>query len=156
MTEAGRDGEMLAPIRIFTSEIELDGFVATAGQRITDILLRGQDLAFLPRGAEALPEHWISVSPAEILIAAPPPLPPRAPWRTRQEKRRVAVRVGSYSVTGTAHLHPGCSIAEVSARQSFVPLTDAQLNRDADGGERYSVLIVNLSRAAVASSPGRE
>ncbi|HET6380168.1 MAG TPA: ATP-binding cassette domain-containing protein [candidate division Zixibacteria bacterium] len=40
----------------------------------------GQDLAFLPAGAEASPDNWIMVSPSDILVVVPPPLPTRPDW----------------------------------------------------------------------------
>lgn len=146
-TRARAHAEGLAPIRIFTAEMELDGFVAPAGQRITDILLRGQDLPFLPAGAETRPENWISISPTEILMAAPPPLPRRGPWPARHEKRSVSFRVGMYVVDGTAHVRAdGGWRSDVAERPTFVPLTDAELTRSgADERERYAVLIVNTT-----------
>ena len=75
---ATRESRELAPIRIFTDLIELTGRVAPAGQRITDILLRGQDLAFLPAGADPEPETWILIAPTDILFVSPPPMAPRA------------------------------------------------------------------------------
>ena len=143
VTEAApRDSRALAPIRIFTDLIELTGFVAPAGQRITDILLRGQDVAFLPAGAELEPENWILISPTEILFVAPPPLGPRAAWRERRDQREIALCVGRYRVKGTAHLAPGVEPSQLTSRPGFLPLTDARVD-----AERFSVVIVNLSRA---------
>ena len=144
-TEAApRDSRALAPIRIFTELIELTGYVAPAGQRITDILLRGQDIAFLPAGADAEPENWILISPTDILFVAPPPLAPRAPWRERRDRRPIALCIGRYRVKGTAHLAPGVEPSQLAARPGFLPLTDARV-----GDGRFSVVIVNLSRAVV-------
>lgn len=141
---APRDAQDLAPIRIFTDEIELDGYVAPAGQRITDILLRGQDIAFLPSGADASPDNWILISPSEILLVAPPPLARRGRWPEPRDKRTVWLRVGDYRVCGTAHLAPGVDPETLGRRQSFLPLTDARV-----GDVRFAVVIVNLARAAL-------
>jgi hypothetical protein len=141
---APRDSRELAPIRIFTDLIELSGFVAPAGQRITDILLRGQDVPFLPAGADAEPENWILISPTDILCVAPPPLAPRAPWRERRDRRAIALCVGRYRVKGTAHLAAGVEPSQLTARPGFLPLTDARV-----GDERFSVVIVNLAQAVV-------
>jgi hypothetical protein len=142
-TEAApRESRELAPIRIFTDLIELTGFVAPAGQRITDILLRGQDVAFLPAGAQAEPENWILISPTEILFVAPPPLAPRAPWRERRDRRAISLCVGRYRVKGTAHLAAGVEPSQLTTRPGFLPLTDARV-----GDERFSVVIVNLAQA---------
>lgn len=148
-TEASEDRGPLAPIRIFTAELELDGFVAPSGQRITDILLRGQDLPFLPAAADPVPDNWISISPTEILIASPPPLPQRAPMRVSREKHRVSFRVGRYAVSGTAYVRPEADgSTQAILRQPFVPVTDAELIREGhEWREGYAVLIVNVARA---------
>jgi hypothetical protein len=139
---APRDSRELAPIRIFTDLIELTGFVAPAGQRITDILLRGQDVAFLPAGARVEPENWILISPADILLVAPPPLSPRAPWRERRDRHAISLCVGRYRVRGIAHLAPGVEPSQLASRAGYLPLTDARVD-----DERFSVVIVNLARA---------
>ena len=141
-----RDTGPLAPIRIFTDLIELTGFVAPAGQRITDILLRGQDVAFLPTGADSDPENWILIAPTEILLVAPPPLGPRAAWRERRDRRPMALCVGRYRVSGTAHLAPAVEPSLLTSRPGFLPLTDARVE-----AERFSVVIVNLAGAVVDS-----
>jgi hypothetical protein len=146
--ETPETGE-LAPIRIFADEIELIGFVAPAGQRITDMLLRGQDLAFLPRGADPEPMNWLSISPHEMLMVVPPPLQRRTTWLAERDLRTVSLCVGPYRVRGTIHLAPGDDLAvDLRRRQSFLPLTRAQI--DGDGAsDRVEVVIVNLARARV-------
>jgi hypothetical protein len=142
----------LDPIRIFTTELELDGFVAAAGQRVTDMLLRGQDLAFLPAGAPVTPEHWISVSPADILFVIPPPLPRAAGWQKDRRLHRVRVELPGYRVTGTAHLDRGYEPgADLTGLRSFLPITAGQIARDGVAqAEAVDVVIVNLSRAKAA------
>jgi hypothetical protein len=141
----------LDPIRIFTTELELDGFVAPAGQRVTDLLLRGQDLAFLPAGAAVAPEAWVLVSPADILLAVPPPLPRAAGWRKDRTLHRVRVQLPGYEVTGMAHLDPGYEPgADLTGRQAFLPMTSAEIAHQGGGTEALDVVIVNLGRAARA------
>ncbi len=148
-------GNGLDPITIFTTELELSGFVARAGQRVTDMLLRGQDLAFLPAGAAVTPEAWVMVSPADILLVVPPPLPRAAGWHKDRDPRRVRVRLPGYEVTGTAHLDPGYEPgADLIGRQSFLPMTAAEIARDGGVTEAQHVVIVNLSRAARAQIIG--
>lgn len=147
---AAADPSALAPVDILTSVIELHGFIAPAGQRVTDMLLRGQDLAFLPRGAEAVPENWVSVSPSQILVVIPPPLVTRTPPPHRPQLRHLVVLVGPYLVDGTAHL-PGAGSVAADLRLShpFLPLTDASIA----GGEearQVPVAIVNLARSTDA------
>ena len=144
-------GDELDPIRIFTTELELSGFVASAGQRVTDLLLRGQDLAFLPAGAAVAPEAWVMVSPADILLVVPPPLPRAAGWHKDRDLHRVRVKLPEYEVTGTAHLDPGYKPgAELTGSQSFLPMTVAEIARDRGATEALDVVIVNLGRATRA------
>jgi hypothetical protein len=141
------DPDALAPVEILTTEIELQGFIAPIGQRVTDMLLRGQDLAFLPKGAEAVPENWVSVPPSQILVVIPPPLAMRTPPPQRPQLRHLVVLVGPYVVNGTAHLPGGGSVAaDLRLSHPFLPLTDASIA----GGEEartVPVAIVNLARS---------
>ena len=135
----------LDPIRIVTDAIELVGFVAPTGQRVTDMLLRGQDLAFLPAGAEETPDAWISVAPADVLFVVPPPLPARPDWRSPADSDGAFVRVGPYRLIGTAHRRV---TPTMGAQQAFLPLTSVSISRDGEREtEDVEVAIVNLLRA---------
>jgi hypothetical protein len=143
-----RDGSRLEAIRIFTAALELRGYVAPTGQRITDILLRGQDLAFLPEGAAEAPENWLMVAPSDILLVVPPPLPKRTSFRTRPALREVFVEIDPYRVTGTAHLGQGDALDDAFRdRQPFLALTKAKVET---GGEvtKLDVAIVNLGESS--------
>src|SRR5688572_4283013 len=95
------------------------------------MLLRGQDLAFLPAGAAVTPEAWVMVSPADILLAVPPPLPQAAGWHNDRDLHHVRVELPGYEVTGTAHLDPGYELgADLTGPQSFLPMTSAEIARD--------------------------
>ena len=144
----------LAPILIATADVELVGHVAPTGQRITDMLLRGQDLAFLPSGAPEEPANWITIGPTEILFVAPPPLATTSGWRADRNRREVTVRVGPYRVRGTAHLAPEADdVRGLRATQPFLPLTQARVRREAsDHEEPHEVVIVNLTWSVIADS----
>ena len=139
----------LEPIRIATDELVLVGFVAPTGQRVTDMLLRGHDLAFLPAGADAVPDAWIAVAPADVLWVVPPPLPPRPGWRPSRAEARLFVRVGRYRVIGSAHVPPEVPIDHrLATSHPFLPLTAASIATDGAGApEDVDVAIVNLSRS---------
>jgi hypothetical protein len=140
----------LQPIRIVTDELELVGSVAPTGQRVTDMLLRGQDLAFLPAGADPVPDAWISVGASDVLLVVPPPLPPRQEWRPATDRAEVVVRIGAYRVMGSAHVPAGRPVdARLVADHPFLPLTSAIVVRDgAAAPEHVAVVIVSLARAA--------
>ena len=139
----------LEPIRIATDDLELVGSVASTGQRITDLLLRGQDLAFLPAGADPTPDAWIAVAPSDILWVVPPPLPARRDWRPAADRVRLSAWIGAYRVTGAAHLSAGVRIGTDLARtHPFLPLTNASLARDGRAApEDLPVVILNLGHA---------
>jgi hypothetical protein len=146
----------LEPVRILTPELALDGFVAPTGQRITDILLRGQDLAFLPGGADAAPGNWLMIAPADLLVVIPPPLPPRSEWRSSTEPTDAFAEVGPYRVTGTAHLRPGEKLdLAFRSRQPFLPLTQAAIARAEQAPEEVAVAIVNLDNCSAFGSLDR-
>jgi hypothetical protein len=143
-------GHDLAPITVFTADLELSGFVAPTGQRITDMLLRGQDLAFLPSGADALPENWLMIGAADVLLVVPPPLASPSPWQESRERQRLLVRLPGHEVTGTAHLPADqAERPDRSRLPAFLPLTDAEVARSgSDEIQRFEVTIVNLERSA--------
>ena len=139
----------LEPIRIATEDLELVGSVASTGQRITDLLLRGQDLAFLPAGADPTPDAWIAVAPADILWVVPPPLPAHRDWQPAADRVRLSASIGGYRVIGAAHLPAGTRIGTDLARtHPFLPLTDASVARDGPAAPvDLPVVILNLGRA---------
>lgn len=139
--ETATDAAPLDPIRIFTAEIELSGSVAPSGQRITDLLLRGQDLAFLPAGAEPRPEHWVSVAAADILFVVPPPLPRSRKRPRRARTRATTVAIGPYRITGAAYLESDRS----PEPPAFLPLTGATVVGDDAQPLTFEVVIVNLA-----------
>jgi hypothetical protein len=140
----------LHPIRIATDAIELVGSVAPTGQRVTDMLLRGQDVAFLPSGADPAPETWIAVAPSDILWVVPPPLPPRVATVQTTRRARLHVRIGSYRLLGVAHLaDDGPVDCRLAAAHPFLPLTAASIGREGTPNvEDVSVVIVNMARSS--------
>jgi hypothetical protein len=146
--EKGPD-QPLEPVRILTPDLALNGFVAPTGQRITDILLRGQDLAFLPGGADAAPGNWVFIAPSDLLVVIPPPLQDRGAWQEPMERSQATVVIGPYRVSGTAHLRQGERLdKEFRARQPFLPLTEATIQAAGGTAESVAVAIVNLDNAA--------
>lgn len=140
----------LHPIRIATDVIELVGSVAPTGQRVTDMLLRGQDVAFLPGGAEPTPETWIAVAPSDILWVVPPPLPPRVATVQTARRARMHVRIGPYRILGVAHLaDDGPVDRQLAVTHPFLPLTDASIGREGVASvQDVEVVIVNLTRSS--------
>lgn len=145
----GSASDDLAPVRIFTEAIELRGSIAPAGQRVTDILLRGHDLAFLPEGADPTPEAWVWVAPNDALFVVPPPLAGQT--RAGRDLRQVpvAMSVGPYRITGQIHLVAGEEVDRgIAARQPFLPVTNATIEAPGAPAEAVAVAIVNLAHTS--------
>ena len=135
-------------IRVYARDMEISGWVQPSGERITDILRRGGELAFLPDGADASdPDSWLSLVSDSVLVVVPPPHVSPPERRLRRQTQRVRVRVGQYEVTGTAHLRPGFEQdLMLRATQPFLPLTDATLATESwPEVLPYDVVIVNLA-----------
>ena len=135
-------------IRVYARDVEISGWVQPSGERITDILRHGGELAFLPDGADASdPDSWLSLVSDSVLIVVPPPHVSPTERRLRRQTQRVRVRVGQYEVTGTAHLRPGFEQdLMLRATQPFLPLTDATLATESwPEVLPYDVVIVNLA-----------
>ena len=136
--------EDLEPVRLVTEELDLKGWVQTGGQRMTDILQRGEPFMFMPDGVN---QGWTEVFPDELTLVVPPPhvSPPAVRLPTNQHG--VLVRAGSYHVSGIAHLRPGeLDDPILRATRRFLPLTGATFARGDAPGEMAEVVIVNLRR----------
>ena len=137
----------LEPVRILTLELLLEGFVASSGQRITDILLRGDGLPFLPAGADPAPDNWVLIAADDLLAVVPPPL--RSPSVTQGQviQRRAFAETGPYRITGAAHLRAHETLDEsFRKRQPFLPLTTATITHRDRQSEDVAVVIVNLDK----------
>jgi hypothetical protein len=137
--------EQLEPIRIFLKDADLAGWVRPQFERTTDILQRGVPLSFLPAGAQ--PGEWVDLRAEEILMVVPPPHTSQRWMRVERQLEQVAIRLGPYTVTGTAHLRRGQEQdLYLRATRPFLPLTDATFGTAQDATpHRVATLIVNLN-----------
>jgi hypothetical protein len=146
--------QALEPIRVYTAEMVIDGWVTTHGERMTDILQRVTDFPLLPQGANPDdPEAWVRMPTTQCLLLVPPPHVSPPELRQARDKREVRVRAGDYGIIGTAHLRPGLEHdAYTRATQPFLPLTGATVMRfDGMQPEAFEVVIVNLHWAEFVS-----
>jgi len=137
----------LEPIQIYTDNEMFNGWVMPGGERLTDILQKGDAFAFLPDGADRdQPAAWVQVLPDDTRIVVPPPHVSPPERRQTRERQSVTLTIGGHRVTGIAHLRPGIE-RDVFLRstQPFLPLTEATLTA-ADGSDPrgFDVVIVNL------------
>ena len=124
----------------------MDGFVRTAGERLTDVLQHADELSVLPGEADRdRPEAWIRIAVGQILLMVPPPHVSPPERRESRERQRVALNIGDYRVTGIAHLRAGLERdVYLRATRPFLPLTEATLaSADGSNAVEYEVLIVN-------------
>ncbi len=136
----------LQPIRLYSSDTVFAASVHPAGERVTDILQRGDELLVLPEGADHQdPEAWLAVNPDALLVVVPPPHVSAPELRLHRQRETVQIRSGPYRISGTAHLRPGQERDRLlRATRPFLPLTDALVQHDDDPPERFDVVIVNL------------
>lgn len=137
--------ETFQPMRVYTRDIEVAGTVRSTDERMTDILQRGEEIPFLPEGADpADTASWMSLAPKSVLMVVPPPHVSPPDKRLHRQTQQVVIRIGPYLVTGTAHLRPGYDQdLFLRATQPFLPLTDAVIQGAGDP-MAYEVVIVNL------------
>jgi hypothetical protein len=131
------------------------GWIASNGQRVTDLLGASQELRLWQPsvGGEDMtirpvPDtsgEWRTVPTEDVVVIMPPE------WRTNRQLRlhrriqRVAANTGMFTVTGNLHVTPGAPFPEPSQMQGFIPLTEAHLLHHGDPAFEHvvSVVIVN-------------
>lgn len=137
----------LQPVRIYTADAVFDGWVAPEGQRMTDLLQQGPDIAVLPQGADRRDaDAWIRMETNDMLLVVPPPHVSPPERRVARDQREVRLRVAGFQVIGTAHLKPGLEHDPYTrVTRPFLPLT-AAIVLPADGSQPTAcdVVIVNL------------
>lgn len=134
------------PIRLILADRDLVGWIEPGEERVSDLLQRGTPLPFLPGGPTS--DRWVSVDPAEILVAVPPPHVSPPERRLQRQRHEVVIRIGGWMVGGTAHLMPGEEYDPyLRSTRQFLPLTDATLGREGDEApSAFEAVIVNLKR----------
>lgn len=152
-------GSDLAPIELYTSDGRIVGWIATNGQRVTDLLAAGRALRLWQPNAGSddmtLRPHpedsgeWRSVDTGEVVLIMPPE------WRTNRQLRlhrriqRVAVDAGPFSVTGNLHLPPGTAMPQAEDLPPFIPLTESHLLHQGDPAFEHVVSVVIVNGAHV-------
>ncbi|HUG94571.1 MAG TPA: hypothetical protein VMK30_00335 [Pleomorphomonadaceae bacterium] len=153
-------GTDLAPIELYTADTRMVGWIASKGQRVTDLLLASEELRlWQPRaGGEDMTVRpvldkngeWRTVATADVVLIMPPE------WRTNRQLRlhrriqRVAADAGPFTVTGNLHLSPGTTFPDAFQLPDFVPLTEAHLLHHGDPAFEHvvSVVIVNTTHVS--------
>ena len=164
---AAMAGNDLAPIELYTAESRIVGWIASNGQRVTDLLNDEDELRLwhptpgpitAPQVEDADPAtvpgddaagEWRSVMTEQLILAMPPEWRAARQLRLHRKLRRVALTAGPFSVTGNLHLAPGSETGDhiLYRGRRFLPLTDAYLLHNGEPPFEHvvSVVIVNTA-----------
>lgn len=158
-TAALANGTDLAPIELYTADARVVGWIASKGQRVTDLLLASEELRlWQPRaGGDDLTVkpildksgEWRTVQTADVVLVMPPE------WRTNRQLRlhrriqRVAADAGPFTVTGNLHLAPGTTFPDPYHLPAFIPLTESHLLRRGDPAFEHVVSVVIVNSAHI-------
>lgn len=142
----------LQPIRLYLAEMVLVGSLDPGGERMTDILNRGGELAVLPSGADGFQARdWMSVHIDDLEMVVPPPHVSPPDKRIERDRHPVRLRIGDWQLSGTAHLKPGAEQdALLLSTHPFLPLTEVRMWSPDGIPETQDIVIVNLRHAEFA------
>jgi hypothetical protein len=143
-------------VEVYTARDAFRLEIDCAGERTTDVLnhggvLRGRQLI---DDAEASPLDGGSfeIPVDDVLLVIPPEQPTNPQRRLHRPRQTVRVKIGSYEVTGDAHVPAGAQVSGFLARVAprFVPLTDAVIRDGADARleRRVPVALTNYRAAS--------
>ncbi|MEA2652481.1 MAG: hypothetical protein QOI85_2202 [Chloroflexota bacterium] len=149
---ASTDDGGMAPVRIYTAEAIIGGWVDLAGQRLSDLLNTEEVLDVA--GVSELPadDQWTLMDRANMLLVVPPPHIADRRLRSHRVKRNILVLTGHYVVRGLVHQVPGIALDPFLARsrQHFLALTDTRVTSTErpEIDERHPALLVNVRSTA--------
>lgn len=136
-----------APVRIYTIDGTIDGWVDVARQRLSD-LLNVEDLLSVSRvDVSPADADWFVVERGEMLIVVPPPRETDRQVRLHRLKRPMQAEVGPYAVRGFVHLIAGIVLDAMLARsgQHFLPMTDVSVDDPAQSlSEQHATVLINV------------
>jgi hypothetical protein len=137
----------LSPIRVYTADSIVDGWIEPVTERLSDVLNVVDSLS-VARAREPEEADWVSLQREEMLLIAPPPQGDDSARRLHRVRRPIHVVRGRYIVEARVHLIAGIDLDPHLARsgRQFLALTDAwvrsHVQRDLD--ERHPELLVNV------------
>ena len=145
---AASGGDALAPVRIYTADATIDGWVHLAGQRLSDVLNVEELLSVSSVPFRPAQQDWIAIERSEALLVAAPPRIADRRLRSHRVKRNILLLSGHYVVRGLVHMVPGISVDSLLARsrQHFLALTDTLVTSSyrPEIEDRHPALLVNV------------
>ena len=146
-------GGKLAPIRVFTADSTVDGWVDLGGQRLSDVL-NGEELLSVAPTADPTDRDWRAFERDELLLVVPPPIRADPRLRRHRVKRRLLAKSGPYVVRGLVHMIAGIELDPFLARsrQHFLPITEAWVTNThrPEVDEEHPSLLINVRSTAQA------
>ena len=146
-------------VRLFTVDGTGDVQLLAGSERVTDLLNATEPVRLRsPRDADAMVGNsWVEVDDEdrdEILAVVPPARTTDPQKRLHRLPQQVSMRVGSYVVSGDAHVPAGAEATGflLRHRPHFVPLTKATIRSAEQPEVSVPVAIVNLRIADALSS----
>jgi hypothetical protein len=146
-------------VLLLTAEGRGDVQLLAGRDRVTDVLNGAEPVRLrAPREADAMVGNsWLEVDEDdrdEILAVIPPPRTTDPQKRLHRLPRQVFMRVGSFVVSGDAHVPAGTEATGFLLRHAphFVPLTKATIRTAGQPEVSVPVAIVNLRVADALSS----
>jgi hypothetical protein len=156
----------LAPIELYTADARIVGWIASNGQRVTDLLNEQDELRlWRPSPGPIQPPadpgtadagsgedgEWETLATARVILAMPPEWRAARQLRLHRKLRRVAVQAGPFSVTGNLHMAPGTEPGPhlLARGPHFMPLTEAYLLHNAEPPFEHVVSVVIVNTAHV-------
>ncbi|MDX6532301.1 MAG: hypothetical protein QOI85_1056 [Chloroflexota bacterium] len=149
---AAGEREALAPVRIYTADAIINGWVDLAGQRLSDVLNVEELVSVSSVPAQPTDDEWTAMERADLLLVVPPPHIADRRLRSHRVKRNMLVLSGHYVIRGLVHMVPGISLDSFLARsrQHFLPLTDTLVtsSKRSEIEDRHAALLVNVRSTA--------
>jgi hypothetical protein len=162
-------GNDLAPIELYTADSRIVGWIASNGQRVTDLLNDQAELRLWhptpgpitppsldDSGAPVAPGddtngEWRTVMTEQLILAMPPEWRAARQLRLHRKLRRVALTAGPFSVTGNLHIAPNGETGDhlLYRGRRFLPLTDAYLLHNGEPPFEHVVSVVIVNTAHV-------
>lgn len=150
-----------AGVRVFTADGSADAEILAGEHRVSDVMNSPEPLLLRAPAEqyEQISASWIEIDEQErdeIVAVLPPPREPDPRKRLHRQPQEVRLRIGSYFISGEAHVPFGAEATGflLRHRPHFVPLTHATIRQDGAAEITAPVAIVNLWAAdALRSAP---
>ena len=151
----------MEPIEVYTADTRVSGWLASGGQRLTDLLNETAEVRIWRPAARPFyaerdgaptktgPDgEWYTLPTDEILVAMPPDRVSHRQVRVHRQLQPTKLEIGPFQITGGLHVPPGAPVEAYLMRYQhrFVPLTGATVTHmgQVESEQSVDVAIVNI------------